>query len=945
MISAQTLIAQRAALDSYTTSTLLCEEFALAASVRVISVLVSRMVCEGKEAIHFLRVFRTSFKRRSVCMQTSPSKDGLAAQELECTICGSVMIDPRVLQCQHVFCLRCVYSCIHRDRSLHPVIKCPFGCPEVTSLPGDVRTLKRNPIIASLCANVRRRTFTKASGNVLPCDWCSSDNSVCSICDRCNSFLCSECRNNCNGSDHTFLCVEATTHAQKQNAVSHATRSGADSAALSQGNVAMHGVQNEASSIQVFEALITPVEAARRAKTQLELLLAGGKLRNVKNVRSSDFRIDAPKAVWLPHYQATCVYRPPPGRDGSPVSDMYCSVVVPPLPLRKSPSQRSEEELLWDSKELSLLACCTSSLELMAQSLGVISKSADRMRKAMKVACSVTDLSFAALLCSQYKQTLDIVEFVIVPSAKRLALYANFYGFKFAERHCQLFAQVTSAAAKKRFTKRIRAHLELSVHLISQLSVALSQAVAATHRQRHTVATLEQAIGDIYPRAVSQDTACIGRHRVSTLCDVGSVLEDHRQLIQTVCQHCGDLQHALTNEQPDATRGVNLPESARETYKRLEAVLLEESEKLLGVCGSTQHLQVLWMQCSIVLGKTHERNHVQKLFGQEFGRFSVGQNGAPLELDQGVVDAAKLIASIAPQVDNIRQQHIALLRRNPNNLHHFQVLQGQLCTLTAQVLDLFQKEHYLTARVLVQSSTGYLLGFASALLHSFHASQEPEDLKQVLGSATLPSFSEPISADLSACLSKLGSYLNLECAKMPEGPLLSHIKALGRGAAVVLQANIRKPATMRPLQMDFGTPLPEESKSRLFSETPFDDDCRAFALAQARRCFASDLSVNNKQAAMLQIDLDAGNPSGGSTLRHLLPYYHGHFYLPLRSPGRVFEYLVDAQNGDITVESIPRSTWEWCFDVVNEALQKTTVFVGMQIACSAAFALLRSRGH
>jgi hypothetical protein len=134
------------------------------------------------------------------------------AKELECVICNSTMVDPRVLSCQHVFCLRCIFQLVKRDRGANVVVRCPFKCDDVTRTTGDVRTLKRNPMIGNLCVTMRQKAFER--GTIDACDWC--DTSVTrggepdgsKFCDRCGSVLCGGCRAN-RHCDHAYLCAAA----------------------------------------------------------------------------------------------------------------------------------------------------------------------------------------------------------------------------------------------------------------------------------------------------------------------------------------------------------------------------------------------------------------------------------------------------------------------------------------------------------------------------------------------------------------------------------------------------------------------------------------------------------------------------------------------------------------------------------------------------------------
>lgn len=209
--------------------------------------------------------------------------DGIAAQvtaiqatlveslhdELVCAVCGCVFIDPRVLQCQHCFCLRCLYSTVARDRMPQLEVPCAYRCEEMTVTKGDIRTLPKNHYITNTCILLRQHLVRRAQllekkftllkedvsqvesrtsaaspvvqfgaapsdsaaaandsvadtkhtaerllqkkerdlvAELYECEWCSCSSSSCEVCPYCWSRVCAECRGQF--SDHQFLCVE-----------------------------------------------------------------------------------------------------------------------------------------------------------------------------------------------------------------------------------------------------------------------------------------------------------------------------------------------------------------------------------------------------------------------------------------------------------------------------------------------------------------------------------------------------------------------------------------------------------------------------------------------------------------------------------------------------------------------------------------------------------------
>ncbi|KAG5473190.1 hypothetical protein CUR178_03109 [Leishmania enriettii] len=82
--------------------------------------------------------------------------------ELVCVVCGAVFIDPRVLQCQHCFCLRCLYSTVSRDRTSRIEVPCAYRCAAVTVTKGDIRTLPKNHFITNTCLLLRQHLLGRA---------------------------------------------------------------------------------------------------------------------------------------------------------------------------------------------------------------------------------------------------------------------------------------------------------------------------------------------------------------------------------------------------------------------------------------------------------------------------------------------------------------------------------------------------------------------------------------------------------------------------------------------------------------------------------------------------------------------------------------------------------------------------------------------------------------
>lgn len=139
---------------------------------------------------------------------SSLNKQNAAAflKELECPLCLSTFVNPRVLKCQHCFCLKCLYS--HwssgsqlfspNDRLWH-IVLCPLKCEENTTVIGGLEQLPHNYIVSKLSSLIRKgeierfeRDGRSSSELGLSCEWCSNMTEV-KPCMSCLSFVCAEC--------------------------------------------------------------------------------------------------------------------------------------------------------------------------------------------------------------------------------------------------------------------------------------------------------------------------------------------------------------------------------------------------------------------------------------------------------------------------------------------------------------------------------------------------------------------------------------------------------------------------------------------------------------------------------------------------------------------------------------------------------------------------------
>jgi len=95
----------------------------------------------------------------------------------ECSICAEEFTDPRVLPCQHTFCLNCLMNCA-RDRQPRDRMRCPL-CRKEFTIPDDgFSGIQKNFNMEKLVSASRPSAGEEAGhreGVSIPCDVCSSE--------------------------------------------------------------------------------------------------------------------------------------------------------------------------------------------------------------------------------------------------------------------------------------------------------------------------------------------------------------------------------------------------------------------------------------------------------------------------------------------------------------------------------------------------------------------------------------------------------------------------------------------------------------------------------------------------------------------------------------------------------------------------------------------------
>ncbi|XP_022108465.1 E3 ubiquitin-protein ligase TRIM71-like [Acanthaster planci] len=113
---------------------------------------------------------------------------------LECSICSCRFKEPKLLDCLHSFCLKCLQELRHHHDPDSTKLTCPL-CRRDTQLKGnDVATLPTNFTLGALVEEfTMQENLLEGQGSEIKCQNCEEENEAISRCSDCDSFLCLEC--------------------------------------------------------------------------------------------------------------------------------------------------------------------------------------------------------------------------------------------------------------------------------------------------------------------------------------------------------------------------------------------------------------------------------------------------------------------------------------------------------------------------------------------------------------------------------------------------------------------------------------------------------------------------------------------------------------------------------------------------------------------------------
>ncbi|XP_022108458.1 E3 ubiquitin-protein ligase TRIM33-like isoform X2 [Acanthaster planci] len=130
----------------------------------------------------------------NVTVQSVLSK--ISQDHLECSICSCRFKEPKVLDCLHSFCLKCLQQLSQGQGSGSTKLTCPL-CRHDTKLKGnDVAALPNNFALGALVEEftIQEQLSGVQLGSEIKCQACEEENPAISRCMDCDSFLCQECK-------------------------------------------------------------------------------------------------------------------------------------------------------------------------------------------------------------------------------------------------------------------------------------------------------------------------------------------------------------------------------------------------------------------------------------------------------------------------------------------------------------------------------------------------------------------------------------------------------------------------------------------------------------------------------------------------------------------------------------------------------------------------------
>ncbi|XP_022103863.1 uncharacterized protein LOC110986358 [Acanthaster planci] len=113
---------------------------------------------------------------------------------LECSICSDRFREPKVLDCLHSFCLKCLQRLRQSQHPQDVELECPI-CRRKTTIKGDICDLPTDFKLSALVDEVNmQETLLEGQRSEIKCQACDEENQALSRCMDCDHFLCKECQ-------------------------------------------------------------------------------------------------------------------------------------------------------------------------------------------------------------------------------------------------------------------------------------------------------------------------------------------------------------------------------------------------------------------------------------------------------------------------------------------------------------------------------------------------------------------------------------------------------------------------------------------------------------------------------------------------------------------------------------------------------------------------------
>ena len=117
-----------------------------------------------------------------------------ATPSATCGLCSELYTDPRMLNCLHSFCKKCILKLFEEQGVSKACLKCPT-CNELSSIPEQGVNFYAKDHRKSYEADIAQYEASMRSESPIPCDQCvrTSKSTAVSFCCTCCEFLCEMC--------------------------------------------------------------------------------------------------------------------------------------------------------------------------------------------------------------------------------------------------------------------------------------------------------------------------------------------------------------------------------------------------------------------------------------------------------------------------------------------------------------------------------------------------------------------------------------------------------------------------------------------------------------------------------------------------------------------------------------------------------------------------------